>query len=365
MTDLPADPSAWDLNDEATDVQGALAPDEVALTAGGETRSAPRVDLRTLDDSEPNRLPVPVVYDTIDTYTPKVSWKALVGPLVAVAVVSIGLGLVMARGGNDDKTAAKTAGSATSTASVTTVVSSTSAAVVSTAAPATVAPTTAAPTTAAPVTAPPTTAVPAPDATVAPDAQPAPDSVAPPPPDAAPVTDVDLANPVRYAEFTDGKVYLHGRVPSAELAQTIIDKVAAVVGKDNVVVDYVVDPSTPAVSGGPLKVTNTVQFEPDSTSLRPEFASILGLGIRLMNQNPSVQIIVIGRADARGGSGYNQRLSQARAEAVVQYLVSSGADGERLTIDARGASDPLAEGDDLAANAANRSVEFIILGLIG
>lgn len=356
MTDLPADPSAWDLNEEHTDT--AAPSGAGASAAAGEP---------TDDDESASRLPVPVVYDTLDTYTPKVSWKALVGPLVAVALVSIGLGLIMARGGDDEKadgagiaattTVAGTAPTSTTASSTTTA----TAAGTTSSAPATAGTATVV-TTVAP--APTTTAVPAvpttPATTAAPEVQPAPPITFP---DVSP-GDVDLVDPVRYAEFTDGKVYLRGRVPSAELAQRIIDKAAAVVGKDNVVVDYVVDPTAPAVAGGPLRVTDTVQFEPGSTVIRPEFGNILGLGIVLMQQNPNVRIIVVGRADPRGGSGYNFRLSQARAQSVVDYLASAGIDPSRLTIDARGADDPLAPGDDLAANAANRSVEFIILGLI-
>lgn len=355
MTDLPADPSAWDLNEEHTDTD--------AMSGVG--ASAAEGDPSDAVDGA-SRFPVPVVYDTLDTYTPKVSWKALVGPLVAVALVSIGLGLIMARGGDDEKadgagiavttTAASTAPTSTAAPSTTATTAATTSSATATAGTATVVTTVApAPTTTA---APPVPTTPA--TTAAPEVQPAPPITFP---DVSP-GDVDLADPVRYAEFTDGKVYLRGRVPSAELAQRIIDKAAAVVGKDNVVVDYVVDPDAPAVAGGPLRVTDTVQFEPASTVIRPEFESILGLGIVLMTQNPNVHIVVIGRADPRGGSGYNFRLSQARAEAVVDYLAAAGIDPSRLTVDARGADDPLAEGDDLAANAANRSVEFVILGLL-
>lgn len=358
MTDLPADPSAWDLNEEHTDT------DAMSGVGASAAEGEPSAEV-----DGASRFPVPVVYDTLDTYTPKVSWKALVGPLVAVALVSIGLGLIMARGGDDEKadgpgvavttTVASTAPTSTaapSTTATTATTAATAAPSTATAGTATVVTTVApAPTTsAAPVV--PTT----PATTAAPEVQPAPPVTVP---DISP-GDVDLVDPVRYAEFTDGKVYLRGRVPSAELAQRIIDKAAAVVGKDNVVVDYVVDPSAPAVAGGPLRVTDTVQFEPGSTVIRPEFERILGLGIVLMTQNPNVHIVVIGRADPRGGSGYNFRLSQARAEAVVDYLAAADIDPSRLTVDPRGADDPLAEGDDLAANAANRSVEFVILGLL-
>jgi outer membrane protein OmpA-like peptidoglycan-associated protein len=49
---------------------------------------------------------------------------------------------------------------------------------------------------------------------------------------------------------------------------------------------------------------------------------------------------------------------------VVAYFVGRGIDADRLTVEARGADDPLAPGDDDASLQANRSVEFIILGLI-
>ena len=141
-------------------------------------------------------------------------------------------------------------------------------------------------------------------------------------------------------------------------------KATGVVGDGNVEQDYVVDPSTPDVVGGPLTVADTVQFDVNSDVARPEFGRILDLGVLLMKQNPAVRITVVGRADNRGPANYNMDLSTRRAGAVVAYIVSRGIDRSRLTIDARGAGDPLDTAETPDALQANRSVEFVILGLL-
>ena len=47
--------------------------------------------------------------------------------------------------------------------------------------------------------------------------------------------------------------------------------------------------------------------------------------------NPNVTIELAAHCDNRGGDSYNKRLSQARAESVVKYLVEKGIEKERLT----------------------------------
>lgn len=372
MTDLPADPRF--LNDE-TGADGYVPPRgsgrSAAVASGGPAVPPKPVKVVPTEPAaeaadEGDAPAAPVVYDSLATLVPRTPMRTFVGPLLGVALVGVGLGFLLARtaGTTDANKTTRTVVTppprlVPSTAAAPAVLGTNVQAGTTTAAGTTAAP---APTTAAPVTAAPTSAAPSPTTAPAPTAAPVPTLPAPTGP--AVVSGVDVAAPVRFAEFSAGKVYLHGRVPSEELRATIRAKVGAVVGPDNVFDDYVVDPSTPAVAGGPLKVLDTVQFEPDSAVLRPAFTQILDLGLVLMNLNPNVTITVVGRSDPRGSASYNEDLSRRRAGAVVQYLVSRGIDSDRLTIDARGSSDPLALGDDAAANQANRSVEFVILGLI-
>ena len=380
MTDLPADPRAWDAERTrpgATRVHDASATDSdvpttepplpvrVLAGADGETATAAAGP----DEETVGPLASPSVsYETLRALAPRPSARSLIGPFVGVALLALGLGFLLARTAGSGGTptsrtvvtpppsptvlgtqvrATSTVASTTSAAPATTTAASTTAATSTTTA-STASPTTAvvtATTTAVVTTAAPTTAV---VTTAAPST----------------VSGVDVVAPVRWAEFSGGRVYLHGRVPNASVAATIVRKAAAVVGDGNVEQDYVIDPSTPDVAGGPLTVVDTVQFDVNSDVARPEFGRILDLGVLLMRQNPAVRITVVGRADSRGPANYNLQLSTRRAAAVVTYIVSRGVDRSRLTIDARGAGDPLADGETADAMQANRSVEFVILGLL-
>jgi OmpA-OmpF porin, OOP family len=375
MTDLPADPRAWD--DERTPT-GATRVHDASATDSEVPTTEPPLPVRVLAEDEADAeassaRPVEekvgplgspsVSYETLRALAPRPSARSLIGPFVGVALLALGLGFLLARTAGSGGTPTSrtvvtpppsptvlgtqvrptsTLAATTSAAPATTAAASTTAAAAAT--------TTAA---AASTTAPPTTAV-VTATTTAVVTTAAPSTV----------SGVDVVAPVRWAVFSGGRVYLHGRVPNASVAATIVRKATAVVGDGNVEQDYVIDPSTPDVAGGPLTVADTVQFDVNSDVARPEFGRILDLGVLLMRQNPAVTITVVGRADSRGPANYNMQLSTRRAAAVVAYIVSRGVDRSRLTIDARGAADPLADGETADAMQANRSVEFVILGLL-
>ena len=244
---------------------------------------------------------------------------------------------------------------------------------------------TAAATTAVPTTPAPTTAVPTTSGAPAPAAAPttataattaAPATIEAPATTVAPVAvdvtalaadgtpQLDFFTPIRWAIFKDGRVTLLGKVPSQAVADTIATKAAAVVGPGNVEVAYEIDPAAPAPPSAPLYVRNTVQFDPDSTVVRPEFASLLNLGVTLMQQNAGVHIWVIGRADAVGSEADNLRLSGQRADSVINYLVGAGIDRSRLTAVPLGTGSALGDNTTEEGRALNRSVEFVIGGLL-
>ena len=53
--------------------------------------------------------------------------------------------------------------------------------------------------------------------------------------------------------------------------------------------------------------------------------------MRLLNENPNVTIELSAHTDCRGSEAYNERLSQQRAESVVNYLIAHGIAPDRLT----------------------------------
>ena len=77
---------------------------------------------------------------------------------------------------------------------------------------------------------------------------------------------------------------------------------------------------------------------------------------------------VIGFTDRLGSAGYNQQLSEARAETVRQYLVAKGVPAERIGASGRGMSSPVVECTQsshralVACLAPNRRVEIVVNG---
>lgn len=259
--------------------------------------------------------------------------------LGVVGVIALLAGVIGLLSGGDSDSAAP----ATEPV-VTDVTTASSASTATTDAPTTAAPTTAAPTTAAPTTVAPSTTV-------------------------APTTTVELivdpTNPVRWAEFTGGKVYLQGIVPDQATADEVRDKAAAVVGADNVIVQYEIVPGAPRPDSAPLYVRDSVLFLPNSIAINDTARGVLDLGVALMGQNPQVTIDIDGYTDADGPEEANLALSQARVDAIFEYLVSKGIDPTRLTRTAHGEADPVADNDTAEGKAKNRRVEFTINNLLG
>lgn len=170
----------------------------------------------------------------------------------------------------------------------------------------------------------------------------------------------------RTAVFSQGMIYLRGRVPSQEIADAIVERASAVLGPDRVINEYVIDPSVPfdSSAGSPLYVEDLVLFGTASAKLEPAFKPLLDLGIVLMLQNPAVTITVIGHTDAKGDANENLALSEARVQAVVDYWVMAGIDPTRVTAVGRGEEAPAADNTTSEGRRTNRRVEFIIAGLL-
>lgn len=170
----------------------------------------------------------------------------------------------------------------------------------------------------------------------------------------------------RRAVVSGGVVYLSGSVPSRMIADAIVAKAAAVMGSENVVDQYEIDPAVPfdPTESAPLYVEDLVLFPTGSAEVSPEFQPLLDLGVVLMSQNPNVTIDVIGHTDSIGSAEGNLALSQARVDAVVAYWVEAGIDPERIRAFGLGESQPIADNTTPDGKQINRRVEFTITGLL-
>ncbi len=98
-----------------------------------------------------------------------------------------------------------------------------------------------------------------------------------------------------------------------------------------------------------------VFFDFDSAVLKPGAYSEIDRTATVLNHYPQTTILVEGHTDSRGSEAYNQQLSERRAQAVRDALVSRGVDPRRLRVIGYGESQPISSSD-----AMNRRVELRI-----
>ena len=89
----------------------------------------------------------------------------------------------------------------------------------------------------------------------------------------------------------------------------------------------------------PVLIDN-IFFDYNSAALRAESAESLGELVQLLNDNAGVTIEIGAHCDYKGDDEYNRRLSQQRAESVVEYLIKNGIKKDRLTARGYGESQP-------------------------
>ncbi|MHB8080429.1 MAG: OmpA family protein [Candidatus Krumholzibacteriia bacterium] len=105
-------------------------------------------------------------------------------------------------------------------------------------------------------------------------------------------------------------------------------------------------------------VLEGVNFETAKSTLLPESRAILDRVASSLAAYPDLRIGVAGYTDSRGGRAANIRLSQARAQAVLDYLVGRGIAADRLTAQGYGPDKPIGDNATEEGRARNRRVEL-------
>ena len=72
-------------------------------------------------------------------------------------------------------------------------------------------------------------------------------------------------------------------------------------------------------------------YDYDKFSIRPDAAKELDRIVLLMKKYTTLELELSSHTDARGRKGYNQTLSQKRAEVAINYIISKGISRHRLT----------------------------------
>lgn len=99
---------------------------------------------------------------------------------------------------------------------------------------------------------------------------------------------------------------------------------------------------------------NNVQFEQGKADLRDEAKFVLYDLQKLMEKNTDVRVKITGHTSSEGNPQFNLKLSEARAKAAVDFLISRGIDASRLEYEGKGSTEPL----DTQNQEMNRRTEF-------
>lgn len=111
-----------------------------------------------------------------------------------------------------------------------------------------------------------------------------------------------------------------------------------------------------------VELVQQLEFELGKSTIVKSSYPILDEIAGLLRTNPEIKLVAIdGHTDNQGVTDFNQKLSQARASAVRDYLIKHGIAGERLVATGYGSSKPLATNDTPEGRAKNRRVEFHIV----
>lgn len=136
--------------------------------------------------------------------------------------------------------------------------------------------------------------------------------------------------------------------PGAPENQGCANKQLVVIGKDK------------------LEILDRVFFRTNRDVILPRSFGLLDNVAQVIASHPEIQLIQVeGHTDDRGNDAYNKDLSQRRAQAVVDYLVRKGVARERLQPIGYGEEKPIAPNDTPANRAANRRVDFNLIGAEG
>src|SRR6201999_2924940 len=99
-----------------------------------------------------------------------------------------------------------------------------------------------------------------------------------------------------------------------------------------------------------------VHFDNTSSRLSAESSAVLDPLATSLRAHPRLRLEVQGHTDGVGSAPYNLKLSQARAEAVEEYLVAHGVPSVELTAKGFGKTQPVADNNTAAGRAQNRRV---------
>lgn len=102
---------------------------------------------------------------------------------------------------------------------------------------------------------------------------------------------------------------------------------------------------------------NAATFFQGKADLSDDAKFVLHDLAKLMAKHPELKLKLVGHTSSEGDPAFNQKLSEARAQAAVDFLIGRGIEANRLEAAGKGSSEPL----DVNNPEANRRTEFIVV----
>ena len=112
-----------------------------------------------------------------------------------------------------------------------------------------------------------------------------------------------------------------------------------------------------------LNMPGNITFRTGSADLNAQFFKVLDGVAQVAKKYDKTIIEIAGHTDNVGGTDFNRQLSQRRASAVAQYLMSKGVSEPRIMTAAGGEEHPIASNSTEQGRAANRRVEVTLAPL--
>lgn len=112
-----------------------------------------------------------------------------------------------------------------------------------------------------------------------------------------------------------------------------------------------------------LNMPSNITFDTDQSAVKPQFYDTLNSVALVLKEFNKTLIDVTGHTDSTGTPQHNQRLSEARAGSVADYLVAQGNNPQRFQVLGMGQNDPIASNATPEGRAQNRRVEIKIVPL--
>ena len=134
---------------------------------------------------------------------------------------------------------------------------------------------------------------------------------------------------------------------------------------EGVDVDIKLNPIEKIISAEQLNI-RPIYFDFNKWNIRRDAAFELDNVVEAMKKHPELKIHVVGHTDCRGPMWYNQKLSERRAKATVQYIISKGIDASRLSWEGKGETQPVVKCKPCHSctekqHQLNRRSEFLIV----